>query len=293
MKIPKDVMDEINIILIENNDDNNDMQKISHMIPDGLKTEQDAKNNIILAAKGPEDIFMGIVIFKEYSRNMELLWCYVEPEFRRMGICSAIIQRMVDTVKKSDYFIGVCAQYMKYGNEIICEVLRSVGFKVEEQEWPVYTFNLNEAIGLQLFTVNKKMFQENVYSIGDCEYVLKKRFSNKLLVSSEINPIELPIEWEKYDQNLSKVYLESDGQITAIILIEQKKDYMEVAFAYVNDNPYAFPYMIGAIFAEAHSRYKEYPEKVLVTSLDDTIDKLLLYFVPSAKKTLMYYAHIS
>ena len=85
--------------------------------------------------------------------------------------------------------------------------------------------------------------------------------------------------WEKYDQKLSKVYLESDGEISAIILIEQKKGYMEVAFAYVNDNPYVFPYMIGSIFAEAHSRYMDYPEKVLVTSLDDAVDKLLLYFV--------------
>ena len=46
---------------------------------------------------------------------------------------------------------------MKLGNEIICDVLKIVGFEIEEQEWPVYIFKLNEAIGLQLFTINKKM----------------------------------------------------------------------------------------------------------------------------------------
>ena len=281
-------MEEISIILIENDD----LEKISHMIPEELNEGKDSKDNIILAAKGPEDIIMGIVVFREYSRNMEIVWCYVEPEFRRMGICSAMMQRMIETVQKSDYFTGVCAQYMKLGNEIISEVLKTVGFEVEEQEWPVYTFMLNEAIGLELFTINKKMFKDRICSIGECEDVMKKYFSNKLMISNEINPIELPIMWEKYDQKLSKVYLESDGEISAIILIEQKKGYMEVAFAYVNDNPYAFPYMIGSIFAEAHSRYMDYPEKVLVTSLDDAVDKLLLYFVPGAKKTLMYYAHI-
>ena len=276
--------EEINIVLVENCDE----VSISHMIPDELKDGQ--KDNIILAAVGPEEIYMGIVIFKEYSRNLEVIWCYVEPEFRRMGICSAIIQRMISTVENSDYFLGVYAQYMKLGNEIINEVFKSINFQVEEQEWPVYTFNLNEAIGVQFFTVNKKMFQDKVYSLEECEPILKKHFSNHLFLSDEINPIELPIMWDKYDQKLSKVYLDSDG-ISAIVLIERKKEYLEVAFAYVNNNPYVFPYMIGTVFVEARSMYIDAPQKVLVTSLDDTIDKLLLHFVPSARKTVMYYAH--
>lgn len=280
--------EELSVTLIEEND----MAKISHMIPNGLNEGQDASDNIILAAIGPEDIIMGIVVFREYSRNMEIIWCYVEPEFRRMGVCSAIIQRMVDTVEKSSYFMGVFAQYTKMGNDIINELLKGINFDVEEQEWPVYTFKLNEAIGLQLYTVNKKMFKDRVCSLEECEDILKKYFSNKLLVSDEINPIELPIMWEKYDQQLSKVYLEDDGEISAIILIEKKKEYLEVAFAYVNNNPYVFPYMMGNIFVEAHNRFLDSTQKVLVTSLDDTVDKLLLYLVPSARKTLMCYAHI-
>ena len=280
--------EEVSIILIEKND----VEKISHMIPDELNESQDSDDNIILAAIGPEDIIMGIVIFKEYSRNMEIVWCYVEPEFRRMGVCSAIIQRMVDTVANSSYFTGVYAHYMKMGNEIINEVFKSISFNVEEQEWPVYTFMLNDAVGLQLYTVNKKMFENRVLSLENCEDILKKHFSSKLALDEEINPIELPIMWDKYDQTLSKVYLEEDGQISAIILIEKKKGYLDVAFAYVRNNPYVFPYMIGDVFVQARNMYLDCPQKVLVTSLDETVDKLLLYLVPSARKTLMYYAHI-
>lgn len=279
--------EEISIFLVEKDD----LEKISHMIPDGLNDSQDKDENIILAAKGPEDIFMGIVIFREYSRKMEVVWCYVEPEFRRMGICSAILQRMIDTVKKSQYFTGVYAQYMKMGSESINNVFKSNNFAVEEQEWPVYTFKLNEAVGLQLFTVNKKMFQDSVYNLEECDDVVKKRFSNKLMQSDEINPIELPIMWDKYDHQLSKVYLEK-GEISAIVLIARKKEYLEVAFAYVNENIYVFPYMIGTVFVDARDKYLDTPQNILVTSLDDTVDKLLLHLIPSARKTMMYYAHI-
>lgn len=279
--------EEISIVLVEKED----LEKILHMIPDELAEEQNSAENIILAAKGPEDIIMGIVIFREYSRKMEVVWCYVEPEFRRMGICSGILQRMIDTVKKSQYFTGVYAQYMKMGSESINNVFKSNNFAVEEQEWPVYTFKLNEAVGLQLFTVNKKMFQNNVCPLEKCDDVMKKHFSNKLLLGDEINPIELPIKWDKYDQELSKVYLEN-GEISAIVLIERKKEYLEVAFAYVDENLYVFPYMIGTVFVDARDKYLDTPQNILVTSLDDTVDKLLLHLIPSARKTMMYYAHI-
>lgn len=266
--------------------------KFGHMIPDKLKASLQQKEVIIMGATGYDDICMGVVVFKEYARNMEIIWMYVEPEFRNIGIASAIVQRMFETIEKSNYFIGIVADYLKLGNTIISKFFKSNGFEVEEQEWPVYTFLLNEALTLKLYMVNQKMFEKNVFSVSECFDVTKKFFSQKLMLSNEINPIELPIDWDRYDVELSKVYIENN-EIAGVVLIENHGSYIDVAFAYLKDNPCIFTYMIGNVFVDAKEKFGDSNPIVSVTSLDVAIDKLLLYLVPCAKKTSIMHAKLN
>ena len=57
-------------------------------------------------------------------------------------------------------------------------------------------------------------------------------------------------EWELYDDDMSRIYLENN-EIKVVLLVENKEDYLNVAFAYAKDNPYAFPYMIGDAYIKA------------------------------------------
>jgi GNAT superfamily N-acetyltransferase len=277
----------INIILL----DAKDIERFDHMIPEQLKGCVLQNEYVVLGAVCG-DVTMGVGIFKEYARYLELMWIYVEPEFRRYGICTLMLNRIKENVSNSTYLLGIFSDFLKLGNEHLCTIFEKNGFEIIEDEWPIYTFSINEAIGVERYVVNKKLFKDNVCRISECSGMAKRYFSQKLAMAEEINPIELPIEWELYDDDMSRIYHENN-EIKVVLLVENKEDYLNVAFAYAKDNPYAFPYMIGDAYIKARELYENENKKILVTSLDDNVDKLLLNLIPAARKNSMLHVKIS
>ena len=83
-------LEEIKIIVL----DSGRLEQFAHLIPDKLKDIIRESGTIILGAKGPGEVAMGVAVFSEYSHFMDLLWIYVEPEFRGFGIGKAFINRI-------------------------------------------------------------------------------------------------------------------------------------------------------------------------------------------------------
>lgn len=224
------------------------LQQFAHLIPDKLKDTVSKSDSIVLGALGPEKVTMGVAIFREYSHYMELVWIYVEPEFRELGIGKAMINRMTETIADSKYFRGVLADYVREDNYRFDSMLDSLGFIKEQQDWASYSFYLKDAYQLDKFIPeNNKQHIKGICRISDCSDTMKKHFSSMLSRSDEIYPIELPVPWKRYDDGLSCAHV-IKGEISAVLLMETMKERINISFAYAKDNPYVFPYMLGYSF---------------------------------------------
>lgn len=271
--------------------DGKDKQQLNHIIPDKLWDIYEETETIILGVQGMEGIFFGAAVFRENAHYIELLWIYVEPEFRRMGFAKALIDRMMSTIETSEYFVGMYTEY-ESGKEIELDTLLSVmEFKREEQEWSSYSFQLSDTLGLHEFEKKNqdKLRIRGLNRISECTDTMKKRFSHELYHSEEVKPIELPIDWENYDDELSCVYIE-EGEIEGVFLLETDEQRINIAFAYVKNNPYVFPYMLGRSFMKAVEKYEGTNPEVTVTVFEETTEKLLQKLVPNAKNIIMTHA---
>lgn len=281
------MQEEIKIIVLNSEG----LQQFAHLIPDKLKDTAGKRDSIVLGALAQEKVAMGVAVFSEYSHYMELLWIYVEPEFRELGIGKALINRLTETIEDSNYFRGVFADYIREDNYLFDTMLDSIGFIKEQQDWASYSFHLNDAYRLDRFIPGSNQ-QQNIKGlcrISDCNDTMKKHFSYMLSKSDEIYQIELPVRWNRYDDVVSCVHV-TEGEISAVLLMETTKDRINISFAYAKENPYVFPYMLGFSFGEACKRYKDRNPEVTVTALEESAENLLLKLVPDAKNVRVTHA---
>ena len=273
------MQEEIKIIVLNSEG----LQQFAHLIPDKLKDTASKSDSIVLGALGPEKVTMGVAIFSEHAHYMELEWIYVEPEFRRIGIGSALLKRMIDSIEDSSYYIGVCADYIHEDTPGLDYLLEILGFAKEEQDWGIYRFQLKDAFGLEKYVGQKNETRlKGLCSISDCTQVMKKNFSFNLNKEEEAYPIGLPIQWDNYDAELSCAYLEK-GEISAVFLLETDENRINISFAFAKDKPYVFPYMLVYSFNKAINKYKGSNPEITVTTLDEAAEKLLLKLIPGVK----------
>lgn len=284
------MQEEIKIIVL----DSGRLEQFAHLIPDKLKDIIRESGTIILGAKGPGEVAMGVAVFSEYSHFMDLLWIYVEPEFRGFGIGKAFIHRMMTTLEDISYFRGVCVDYQRAENMELDYLLGDLGFFREEQDWSSYSFQLMDAKELERFTPSNsnRLNIKGLCRISDCSDMMKKNFSYKLAKSEESYPIELPVPWKRYDDGLSCVYV-AEGEISAVLLIQTTKENIHIAFAYAKDNYYIFPYMMGYSFEKACKQYQDHTVEVTVTALEENAENLILKLVPAAKNRKIIHAQLN
>lgn len=264
---------------------------LEHMIPKKLMEMAKTEELFFLGVKGPEEIMMGVAVFREYAHYMELLWVYVEPEFRKMKLATRLLKKMEDTVRNSDYFLGVCADYESQEYTALDALLGTSGFDREVQNWPIYEFYLSDTYALDEFYKKnrKKLKVKGLCKIQECADAMKKRFSHTLTYDDEMQLIESPIDWNHYDNELSCVYVENN-EIKGILLLESAEEQINIAFAYAKDNPYVFPYMLGESFYGAINKYQGKNPEITVTVFDDNTENLLLKLVPNATPVTMIHA---
>lgn len=280
-------MEEISILLLKEDE----LSKFWHQIPDKLKLMMKQEDMITLGIAGPENIAMGVAVFREYVHYMELVWLYVEPEFRGMGFGKALVKRMEDTLADSDYFIGIFADYMETKDWELDYFLKALGYEREKKDWSVYQMNLSDVRTLDVYLENEKKAGKlrGLCSISDCSDVMKKQFSFMLYNNDEINFVELPINWRDYSEELSCVYVDK-GVISAVLLIKNTENRIVIEFAYAKMNPYVFPYMLCYSYDKAKSMYQGTDPEIIITVLNDSTEKLLLKLVPGAWNKTMIHA---
>ena len=265
------------------------MSGFNHMIPDELLDLRQQQEEIILGAVGPENTPMGVAVFKEYAHYMELVWIYVEPEFRRMGICSQLIKRMEDSIEGNSYFAGVYADYKQGLYEGLDIALGKLGFEKELQDWSSYSFTLNDAFSLEKFSTKKALSGKKIYNLSECTSEMKSMFSSMLSKSDEPYLVELPIDWKRYNQKFSCVHADK-GKISSVFLVEAEERIINIAFVYAKDNPYILPYMMGYSFKEIANKYPDRKVNFTVTALEENTENIVLKLVPGAKNVGIIHA---
>lgn len=280
--------DEIKVVVV----DKVKYKLFEHMIPVQLENLVKGKDTILLGSLGPNEIPFGISVFRECAHHMELVWIYVEPEFRGMGLGELMIKRMYNTISESTYFLDLFAEYEEALDDSLHAIFQRLGFTIDEEESGVYSFPLSDASALTDFV--KKMKKENwenrILNISMCSDKMKKDFSYMLEHSEEVYPIEAPIQWAGYDAELSSVMIEN-GEIVSIILVSKKGEDINIDFLYAKDNPYTLPYILGHSFEVALKRYGANNPDVTLATFDDATEKLLLRMVPDAKKVRISHAY--
>ena len=277
---------EVYILLV----DAENVSLFEHMIPDELMNVVSQSGSVVIGALGVDEIPMGIAIFREYAHYMELLWTYVEPEFRRIGICSAFFEKMMDIISDNNYFAGIYADYVPDSSNMEFDsLLDSLGFEKELQDWSTYHFTLKDTVELRKFGEGNIWKKKNICSIFECTSDIKNQFSQILFKKEEPYPIELPIQWKMYNEEFSCACVEQ-GKISAIFLLEVEENDVNIAFVYAKDNPYILPYMMSYSFRKLNDKFKGETVNITVTTFDENTEKLLLKIVPGATNVEIMHA---
>lgn len=99
----------------------------------------DLKDKIMLGAyKRYEDTWVpaGLLVCDVNTEDGEVLfieWIYVHPHFRQDGIFTAMMKKLLDTVKSSPIIRYICASYPS-GESFFDNVFDKLGFGIEEDE---------------------------------------------------------------------------------------------------------------------------------------------------------------
>ncbi|MCL1824012.1 MAG: GNAT family N-acetyltransferase [Oscillospiraceae bacterium] len=208
-------------------------QAFTRYIPKELRGELKKPETISFGAVNNDNTSAGVLMARVVSGWLEIIWFYIDGQFRRKGLGRALLGNMLSCFDFVPELTGVFAQFPEKNNEGLKELFESAGYKFEEGGRSVFELSLKD-LTENKFWSKEPSSAENVVMLKDVFDINLRDFEVKLSLTDAGVPLETPLNRKIYDENLSAAYIKN-GKIEGILLIEKEENgSIFLSFAYVS-----------------------------------------------------------
>jgi len=247
-------------------------------IPDVFQGELESPDIIAVGLADENSVAVGAMIARVTEIWLDVIWLYTDERFRNEE-SNALFDRLKSFNKFVTELVGVFMNFRE--NAETERLFVENGFVISHSEQAIYEFTVGE-LAENSFWKSEARDTEGTEILENVPEVLLKKLDVTLSLSSAGIPIELPIDWQMYDNKLSTAYIKN-GEIEGILLIERLGEAISLAFVYVN--PGLAAAMPAMLYRSGNLAITTLPPetKVSLAAISNASEKLTKKLFPNLK----------
>ncbi|MCR5453337.1 MAG: hypothetical protein K6F00_11995, partial [Lachnospiraceae bacterium] len=250
--------------------DKNNLDVFTPLIP-GIFMEELERGKLFCVATFDGVIetgkLVGIVLVRVKYQWQEIAWVALTKNYGITEYGSDIVWNRVEAARAIGLLQGTFSEYPKE-ERLKEDYFTYANFDIETI--PGHIFSVN---AFDLKREEDLLSEEEARHCFQLRYITdeqKSDFEKAVLNSRVPSPIEYPVEWEKYDPDMSMIY-EKEGSIKAVILVIRSSKYYSFEGVFGND-PIAF--MSLFLYLRRLARENLSDEDILIIpAITDELDK--------------------
>ncbi|MCR5409966.1 MAG: hypothetical protein K6E90_03185 [Lachnospiraceae bacterium] len=228
-------------------------------------------------APGLEDDLVGVVIMGVGGSRANILWFVTAEGYEGSD---AEMEMIYSRVRDAEVFgdaEGISAEFpISFGKERFMSLFGSLGFATEE--------TVSNVVEFPLGSINKERLHEKadhsgIMTLKETDTRVLHELGNLMANDSRNIAIEIPVEWDRYDGDLSLVHM--DGHIpVGLILVTRTEDHVCVELAYEH-TPKGILRLVSVLVSNAEKHLSP-DTKIVIPVLEQRIFGLLKVIAPKA-----------
>ncbi len=228
--------------------------------------------------RDPDDVIViGVVLFRKRPGLIEIVWVSVTDTFIGSFATSDMINSIVVKSGLESQVVGLYAE-VPTDEEDLLEALEIAGFEIEQTPSGVYELDMS-MVRRDILKGAAKHMSECI-SIKKADRHMKAELEERLKADSRNLPVDIPIKYGEYDEDLSFIYL---GKNAAGLVLAKKYDSHVLLEVVISQSPANFVVLIAS-FIEAFDRVCDKNMKISIPVVSQEADGLVKKIVPGAKQ---------
>lgn len=261
--------------------DKNNIDTYRDMIPDLFADEllaDELKGVAVMDEAREKNNLMGVILLRRWNGWVELVRITLSKAYETNDYGADLIWNVTEFCRGWEIFRGVYATIYPE-DEGQLEYYRMAGFRIEDDLSNVMEFTLGDIPTDGPLSGRKG--EDKCMSLAESTVPIREELNIMLKNADEPLPIDLPVDFDKYDQDYSTIY--DDGDTKALILVRKTDIGMVVDFAY-SPNPVALIPALSSLYRWAKLILDD-DQKILVPVLSWKTAELTKKLVPAATRS--------
>ena len=230
-------------------------------------------------APGLDDELAGVVIMGVNDTWARILWYGVTEEYAGSEAEEEMISSRIRDAEAFGEAEGIIAEFpASFGKDRFMNLFGSLGFETEETESNVAEFSLGS---IEKDKLPEADGRNDIIPLKEAEDSVLRELGNLMANDIRNIPVEIPVEWDRYDKDLSLVHM--DGDVPAgLILITRSDDHVSVDLAYEKETGNIMA-LLAALVLNGE-KILEPDTRIVIPVVDQRIFGLLKEIAPEAKR---------
>ena len=230
------------------------------------------------------DYVVGVCLFRKRMRWMEIVWTAVTQDYRGTDTEDQMMFDIISMIPAGEDVEGAFAEFSVEEVDFRDRLARA-GFCVNKSLERVYevTRDMLDEEKLEYFIKHAP----KPVSLEKADKAVKVKVQEMIRKDHrEEIPVASPIDWKKYDPNLSFLYLTDDS--FAMLLASAEEQYITLN-ALVSQSPLGMSSVISGFWKSYMDNYSS-QAMIGIPIIDDTADSILHKLIPDIKMKEVYQA---
>lgn len=227
----------------------------------------------------PRDLLVGVVIMGVRESWTQILWLALTEAYDTDDRAEDLVrERILDAVQDGEAE-GIFVEFpASFGKDRFFSIFGSLDFRTEEISGNVLEFTLG-SIHTDKLPVLKN--DHGVISLKEADTHILHELGNLMANDERLIPVEIPVSWKSYDQDLSLIHM-VDNMPAGLILVTSKEKAARVELAYEN-TPKGILKLVSVLVSKALEE-KDPDTLITIAILEEKLFDMIKVIVPDAKR---------
>ena len=231
-----------------------DIENFGALIPGycvGPLREGSLHGLVIINEDSTDAPVVGIVIYRFVEEFIEVEWVGLTSDYELPDYGADIVIRLLNKARIIGGVRGVRARFRE--GDLMAEYFPEYEFSRSKESGGVYRFLLSDVTGLG--GAGTGTLDDSCIPLASAEKNVKNGILDVLTAYEDAVPLSRPIDWERYEQNCSFIFM-NNSEAQGVILVEKKRMELVLSLLFSN-NSMATVTLLKKAFNSAKEKYGE------------------------------------
>ncbi len=234
--------------------------------------------------------FAALAVVGLHDGWLELVWVSLSIDMRGEDESFRIISHIIAKARAAESFRGVFAEiHEEEMTDVMDKVCIRAGMRIDRRKNNLYEFRLGDVKNqAPLLGAAKKFDCVPLFMLTDEQ---KDAVEEAIYKESGSVPVQLPIPWDNYRQDMSFAYYDPDEGSPGLMLMSEVGDTLVFDLLYGN-NPVVTAALLGTAL-ESSAQSLSQDQKIIVPIVQEATRALVEKLVPGAEREELIEAYLA